>query len=90
MQRSLPKRFWFEAILGIVSAAALALTLALPDWFERLFEFAPDGGDGSAEWALAAALAIATLVLFADAGRIGWRHSRRRVEVRADRSGRAD
>ena len=77
MPRPLPKRFWFETILGIVSAAALALTLAVPDWFERLFDLAPDGGDGSAEWGLAAALAVATVMLFADAGRIGWRHSKR-------------
>ncbi len=77
MPRPLPKRFRFEAILGAVSAAALALTLAAPDWFERLFDLAPDGGDGSAEWGLAAALAVATLMLFVDAGRIGWRHSRR-------------
>lgn len=77
MQRPLPKRFWFETILAVVSAVALALTLAVPDWFERLFDFAPDGGDGSAEWGLAAALAVATLILFVDAGRIGWRHSRR-------------
>jgi hypothetical protein len=85
MPRPLPKRFWFETILGVVSAAALALTLATPDWYEHLFDFAPDGGDGSAEWGLATALAVATLVLFVDAGRIGLRHSRRLAEARSDR-----
>lgn len=66
------RRLWFEAALGAASALALALTLVWPDWFERFFEFEPDAGDGSAEWGLAVALAIATLVAFGSAWR-DWR-----------------
>lgn len=69
-------RFWTEIGLGVVSALLLALTLAVPDWIERVFEVEPDAGDGSAEWGLALALSIATLVLFVDAGRIWWRAAR--------------
>jgi len=66
------RRLWFEVVLGAASAASLALTLVWPDWFERFFDFEPDGGDGSAEWGLALALAVATLVAFSLAWR-DWR-----------------
>jgi hypothetical protein len=61
---------WIEAILGVISAALLALALALPDWIERVFAIAPDGGDGSTEWGWAAGFAIVTVLLVADAGRM--------------------
>lgn len=76
MHSRLPKRFWFETALGICSAAVLALTLVWPDWIERFFDLAPDGGDGSSEWGFAVALAVATLVCFAGAGRTWRRHKR--------------
>ena len=79
MKNRLPPRFWVETVLGAASAAVLALTLALPDWIERIFGLEPDGGDGSAEWGWAIAFAVATLVFFADAGRMWWRTARPRV-----------
>jgi hypothetical protein len=66
--RELPARFWTEAALGLVSAALLALTLAVPDWIELLFGLAPDAGDGSAEWGLALTLAVLTVICFGSAG----------------------
>jgi len=73
MKNRLPLRFWIETALGAASAAVLAMTLVWPDWIERLFGLEPDAGDGSAEWGWAVAFAVATLVLFADAGRTWWR-----------------
>jgi len=72
MQSRRPQRFWVEIILGMASAALLAITLVSPDWIERAFDLAPDGGDGSAEWGWAAGFAIATLVCFVDAGHTWW------------------
>jgi len=79
--RRLTIRFWLEAALGVTSAALLALTLVLPDWFEVLFELEPDGGDGTAEWSLALTLAVVTVVAFVFAGRT-W-HRRRLASSRA-------
>ena len=76
MKTRLPLRFWIEAAFGLASAVVLAMTLAWPDWIERLFGLEPDAGDGSAEWGWAVAFAIATLALFADAGRT-WRRAAR-------------
>jgi hypothetical protein len=69
VQRRLTRRIWAEALLGCVSALALAMTLVWPDWIERLFDESPDGGDGSAEWGLALGLAVSTLVAFGAAWR---------------------
>jgi len=74
MKSRLPLRFWVEAGLAAASAAVLALTLVWPDWIERSIDLAPDGGDGSAEWGWAIALAVVTLVFFVDAGRM-WRRT---------------
>ena len=74
MKSRLPLRFWVEASLGAASAAVFALTLVWPDWIERSVGLAPDAGDGSTEWGWAVALAVVTLVLFADAGRM-WRRT---------------
>ena len=75
-------RLRIEIALGAVSAALLALTLAVPDWIERIFGFAPDEGDGSAEWGLAISLAIATLLLFADVHRLRSRSARTSVPTK--------
>ena len=76
MKSRLPLRFWIESVLGTASAVVLATTLAWPDWIERIFGLEPDGGDGSVEWGWAIALAVGTLVCFADAGRTWWRTTR--------------
>jgi hypothetical protein len=75
-------RWRIETALGVVSAALLALTLAIPNWIERFFGFEPDGGDGSAEWGLAISLAIATLMLFGDAYRLRSRSARSSAPTR--------
>lgn len=75
-------RLRIEIVLGAVSAALLALTLAVPNWIERFFGFEPDGGDGSAEWGLAISLALATLVLFGDAYRLRARLARGRAATK--------
>ncbi len=62
-------RFWIEVGLGAVSAILLVLTVFAPDWIERVFAAEPDGGDGSVEWGLTLALAVAAILLFLDAGR---------------------
>ena len=70
MTHRLSLRLWIETAFGVVSALALVMTLTMPDWIERIFGLEPDDGDGSTEWGLAISLAIATLVLFADAYRL--------------------
>jgi len=46
-------------------AAVLAVLTAIwPDWIELLFGADPDGGDGSTEWGIVAALAVVA-ILFA-------------------------
>jgi hypothetical protein len=70
MNSEWPVRLWLEIVLGTISAALLAITLALPDWIERLIDFAPDHGDGSTEWGWAAGFAIATGVFVIDGYRI--------------------
>lgn len=75
-------RMRIETVLGVVSAALLALTLAIPNWIERFLGFEPDGGDGSAEWGLAISLALATLVLFGDAYRLRARLARASVATK--------
>jgi hypothetical protein len=78
MQNRLPVRFWVAMVLGLTSATLLALTIVLPDWMEVLFGVAPDAGDGSAEWGLALAWAVASVLMFGLAGRTWRRHVRLR------------
>jgi hypothetical protein len=63
-------RFWIECALGALSAIVLVMTVATPDWIERIFGLEPDAGDGSTEWGWAISLALVTLALFADARRL--------------------
>jgi hypothetical protein len=76
MTTRLALRFWIEMALGVLSAIVLMMTLTMPDWIERFFGLAPDGGDGSTEWGWAISLAVATLTLFADARRLRLRSAR--------------
>ena len=70
MMNRLPLRFWLETVLSVLSTIMLALTLAMPDWIERIFGFEPDGGDGSTEWGWAISLAITAVALLVDARRL--------------------
>jgi hypothetical protein len=61
MSETVRLRFWVEAAAAVMFAAALGLTLLWHDWIERLFGFEPDGGDGSFERVIVAALAVAAV-----------------------------
>jgi len=57
-------RFWGECALAGLAAVLAVLTAIWPDWIELLFGADPDGGDGSTEWGIVAALAVVA-ILFA-------------------------
>nr|HXS66585.1 hypothetical protein [Streptosporangiaceae bacterium] len=67
-----------EIVLSALLGAATILTAVWPDWIEGLFGFDPDGGNGTAEWWIVAALAVTTLAVAALA-----RRDRRAVRRRA-------
>jgi len=69
---SLRTRMWIEALLAAVAAVLTAVTLIWPDWIELLFDASPDGGDGSAERAIAIAWLLAAIV-FGGLARSDWR-----------------
>jgi hypothetical protein len=73
-QNPLPQKFWVETAMGLFSAVLLAITVLVPEWFERLFDSTPDAGDGSTEWRLALSLAAISVVLFGFAGRTWKKH----------------
>jgi hypothetical protein len=58
-----------EIVLSVLLAAATILTAVWPDWIEGLLGFDPDGGNGTAEWAIVALLAVITLAVAALARR---------------------
>jgi hypothetical protein len=67
-------RFWVEAVLAVVTGLLFVLTLVTREWIELLFGVDPDGGDGSLEWAIVAALGVVTLTLSVLA-RAEWRRA---------------
>ena len=50
-----------EAVLAALFAVGALMTAVFPQWIEA-FGLEPDGGDGSAEWALVIVLGVAALV----------------------------
>ena len=68
----LPARVWVEIVLGLMSAALLTLAMLSPDWIELMLGFAPDAGNGSAEWGVALLWAAVSILMFGLAGRT-WR-----------------
>jgi hypothetical protein len=56
MNRNPRRRFWLELALAILSSALVVLTLVWRGWIEQLTGLNPDGGSGSAEWAIVAGL----------------------------------
>jgi hypothetical protein len=54
-------RFWLEAALAASSAVVFVATLVVPEWIEVIFRVDPDGGNGSLEWLIAAAFALAAV-----------------------------
>jgi hypothetical protein len=76
MQSQLSAAFWIELLLSLISALLTVLTIAWPDWIERIFEVDPDAGSGSSEWGITLAFIVATLMLAALTRRT-WHRDRR-------------
>jgi hypothetical protein len=55
-------RFRIDALLTVLSAVALVVSLAVPDWIEEATGLEPDAGNGVTEWAFVAVLFVCTLV----------------------------
>ena len=65
-------RFWIEAGSAALTAMLFVVTLISREWIEAIFKIDPDGGDGSLERAIVAALFATSLTLSAMA-RAEWR-----------------
>jgi hypothetical protein len=65
-------RYRLEVIGAAVTGLAAAITAIVPDWIEEVFRVDPDSGNGSLEWLIVAALALATVTLSA----LAWRERR--------------
>jgi hypothetical protein len=59
-----------DAVLACLALIGLMVTLAWPDWIERLTGLDPDGGSGAVEWVVIAVLAVLTLVFGVRAWRV--------------------
>jgi hypothetical protein len=70
--RNASARFWIESVLAALTGFLFVLTLFSREWIEFLFRVDPDGGDGSLEWAIVAALAV-LIMTFAALARAEWR-----------------
>lgn len=67
-----------ETILSALLATATIVTAIWPDWIEAVSGAGPDGGSGTTEWWIVAALAVVTVAVAALA-----RHDLRAVRRRA-------
>ena len=75
MARGSRIRLSIELLTALLAIAFLAASLDSPDWIEKTLGFAPDDGDGGAEWGLSFA-ATAIFVVASWLARREWRHSR--------------
>ena len=62
MIRDARVRFWVECGLAALCAVLAISSVIWGNWIELLFEFEPDGGDGSFEWGFVVAFALAAVV----------------------------
>jgi hypothetical protein len=51
-----------EVFLAALAGVGAGVTAIVPDWIEA-FGIEPDGGDGSAEWAIVAGLAVGAAIV---------------------------
>lgn len=58
-----------EIGLSVLLGALTILTAVRPDWIEGVLRFDPDGGNGTLEWLIVAALAVVTVAVAALARR---------------------
>lgn len=52
-----------EVAISLLLGFSAVLTAVWPEWIETTFAIAPDGGDGSLEWAVVLALACGALLM---------------------------
>lgn len=71
MRRKVRARFWVEAAICAAGTCLLIATLVSPAWIEVIFNIDPDAGSGALEWAVVAAAALTSALMFA-AARIEW------------------
>jgi hypothetical protein len=74
MKRKVRVRFWVESTLAVVTVALFVLTLISREWIEEVFGVEPDAGSGALEWAIVAALAVAS-VAFILLARAEWKRA---------------
>jgi hypothetical protein len=67
-------RFWIEAGVAALTTVLLIVTVVSAEWIEAIFKVDPDGGDGSLEWAIVAAL-LATSLTLSLLARAEWRRA---------------
>ena len=63
MTKGLRRRFWPEAVLGVVTAALFVFTLVRRDWIEVLSGVDPDQHNGSLELLIVGVLLVVTVTL---------------------------
>jgi hypothetical protein len=74
MKQQLKPLFWIEAVLALVNAALLVITVVWKDWIEIVFDVDPDAGSGAVEWGVVAITLILTIAFLALARR-EWRRT---------------
>jgi hypothetical protein len=72
MKQQLRPLFWIEAVLALVNAVLLVMTVVWKDWIEVVFKVDPDAGSGAVEWAFVAVTLLLT-VAFVTLARSEWR-----------------
>ena len=82
-------RFLAALVAACLSGVACLATLIEPQWFELLFDEAPDGGDGSLETIVAVVVSLGACVVFAWLARREWRRDRPEAAASAEARARS-